>query len=426
MSSQESNPLPTPPKSARAGQSQERNPVTPPPSTVRERRHEGELAPILSFIHKHFQTYNSDDPYAQEDLVACISASAEQELQQEIKEDPDLSDFVDKRVSYRWTSPEQEEKRGVLIIRMVTKLHATVTGSFCTHILKAGITTGMLPHVSTEAKDAANFNMLSEPYMQTIFKTSDDDKSAGRIPDAALMQESSGKTTLVLEVAYSEDEVEVYQKAAMLLQMGNGDLRTAVAIKLQYQSPEVRAREPAGEAYYVVHRWGDGVFKGRKVDVIRIRDADGNVSPGALELQLSDLCPPDVLSPNDDPKLDPHISIPHSTLNSWIETGHTRQRKADDEANKVVGSGRGNILPVELTFPTGHPKRPSTPELKRPDSGQEGRLRASKKRKTDSYKELSSDEVDGDGSVSAPGSSDPAQSPKDDSEENDETATADP
>ncbi|KAJ4985117.1 hypothetical protein SVAN01_09420 [Stagonosporopsis vannaccii] len=315
MSLQESSPYPSPPKSVRAGESQELSSVTRPTIAV-ERQHTGQLKPILEFIHRHFDTYGSDQPYDPEDFVACISIPAEQELQQEIRKNPALSEFVDRRVYYRWLSPEPEHGKGLLVLRMVSLLHSVVTGRLCMRIIKrAEKIVSTSPDVTAAVKDNTDFELLPESEILTKYATSKDGKSASKVPDCAIEHTASGSTTLIVEVAYSEKEEDLYNKALTLLELGKGELRTAIAIKLKYQSPEARAQKSAGEAYYVVHRWENGVCAGRKIKNVCIRDAEGNVSAGALELRLSDLCPSESFPPNDDPRYDPPISISHDMLN---------------------------------------------------------------------------------------------------------------
>lgn len=353
MSSQEVNTFPALPKphqSSGPALSQEPSPPATPPQL------NAELSHAFKFIQRHYTTYWSADPYRQEDYIARAFPPEEQALRETIEIDSELRHFVERQISYKWDPPENKDKKGTLILRMITKLHVKVANGAASRIItelgRINVRRdGEDPIHAAAAAAVEEINFVGESGVNCGYRSSDD-RVVHKVPDAAFdFGDQALKPTLVIEVGYTQDEEELYEKAAMFLKLSNGEVRTAIAIKIGSQSPHQRAQEEASIGSYVIHRWFNGQIEHKTYAVTTFRHKDGRVDDGNLQLRLSDFCPASVLPRSNDPKADPPLLIPHKLLNKFINAGQEAQRQKDLSENVVVITSPPSPTGVSYTYP---------------------------------------------------------------------------
>ncbi|KAJ8114318.1 hypothetical protein OPT61_g3771 [Boeremia exigua] len=188
-----------------------------PPSSPPALKGDSKLA--LKLIKKHYTSYRSEEPA-----------------------DPPVLQFAFHHLRYRWCVPGKGEKTGLLILLMTTCLHSELAGGISEKISRslgniADRFRGYEQVSDSAAEVAEHVRIIPERLVH------DKRKAPGHI-------RGSGKT-----------QGNLLMKCRKFLTERKGEIRTAVAIKLTYQSPAVRKKKDAGPAYYVVHCFGDGSFK---------------------------------------------------------------------------------------------------------------------------------------------------------------------
>ncbi len=231
MPSQEStNPLTTSSLQPLAPSQGPTPPCTPPKLTVVER--------ALHFIRAHQSSYQSDSPYNQEDLTLNITVEEEEELRAQIAKNPGLKDFAALRLRYYWSPPGISNKKGLLTIRMTTHIHKKVALGVTKVITRQLLLISERVRVTSDAAVAAASLVEYEGDQVFTFPVDADSRvKEQKISDGAFCYNSDPITILIIEVGYTQDEDDLYAKSASFLQRTRGKVRTAIAIKIQPQSP---------------------------------------------------------------------------------------------------------------------------------------------------------------------------------------------
>ncbi|KAJ8116635.1 hypothetical protein OPT61_g1978 [Boeremia exigua] len=250
----------------------------------------GDAERALSFIKHHCETSRTETPSGQERYIAVISSTEEQHIRATLAFDTEDLRFGYDQLIYCRYPPEEGEKSG-------------------------------------------------------------QDRPSGKIPIVSFTHELSHESNFVVEIGYTQSESELFQNNATFLKQHKGEIRTAVAIKLQAQSVATRENREAGSACYVIIRYGDGNFKDRVVDIVDFRDKDGNVLDGNFDLRLSNFCPTAVVPHSDDPQADPHMLIPHDMLNTWVNQGQHSQRRMDRKSEETVETEKTSPGSVRFKHP---------------------------------------------------------------------------
>lgn len=181
-------------------------------------------------------------------------------------------------------------------------------------------------------------------------------------PDSSFSFEGYKYPTVVIEVANSQQKKELQRLAEFYINHSKGRIKTVITVDIEYHRPRYPSAPLGREATYSVYR--HRVIRSHDTGQVSHREAhpdpesqcfrtpDLSVIDGALELRLSDFCPPGILSDSNDIP----IHIPHQTLAGLLAEGERRQVEA------VASSDDDDRSELDVPFVSKR-KRSSTPKL---------------------------------------------------------------
>jgi hypothetical protein len=254
--------------------------------------------------------------------------------------------------------------RGSLVLRlMATALHEILQEELSDHIKDT------LKHrVSLVSPDfASKIKSYGSTRLRLGFINGE---TSSKCPDLQFRFDGGIKPPFVAEIGYSQRKKSLRQLAHDYC---IGMIKTVLTIDVDYNPPA--AAETKCEAVYCLYRNPDRVNNNTP-----FRNTDGSTAPGALQLELADFIPDQVLQDVTEEIRDNigncHIEITHDLLCKWLE----RAEMAELRENQAKDNNTGQPS-EEPRFPNWSDPSDDNDDTGEEETSQERETRAAKKRK---------------------------------------------
>lgn len=189
-----------------------------PSATLPDQKLTGQARAAFEYLSEHFSAYLADEVPGEDQFSAALTTKEETTLCTAILEKPKFSSFVQRHFTCQWCPREDTDDKGFLLLRMTSPVHdAVVSGlnrkitSFLVHIIDRH------GEFATASDSAVALAKEIEISLNTIIKSQTHGnyaRSMIRVPDCSILVGAAAVPVFIIEIAYSQDEVNVYDATA--------------------------------------------------------------------------------------------------------------------------------------------------------------------------------------------------------------------